>query len=133
MGKSSPKEDWHPFATKNPRFRGKFLCGYIDKKKTNLRRCIACNLDIRCKNGVTSPSLRHVDTCVGSSPVMEENQSFLKFLSGKSRKYNLAQRLVYNSNFSVNKICTVKELSELFKLTKLEIPTYSELQESLTN
>ena len=94
MGKSSPKEDWRPFATKNPRLRGKFLCGYIDKKRTNLRRCIACNLDIRCKNGVTSPLLRHVDTCVISSPVMEENQSLSTFLSGKSRKYNLAQRLV---------------------------------------
>ena len=132
MGKSSPKEDCRPFATKNPRLSGKFLCGYIDKKKTNFRICIACNLDIRCKNGVTSPLLRYVDTSVGSSPVMEENRSLLKFLSGKSRKYNLAQRLVYNSNISVNKICTFKEFSELFKLAKLEIPTYSELQESLT-
>ena len=64
---------------------------------------------------------------------MEENQSLLKFLSGKSRKYNLARRLVYNSNISVNKICTSKEFSELFKLAKLEIPTYSEIQESLTS
>ena len=133
MGKSSPKKDWRPFAIKNPRLRGKFLCGYKDRKKTNLRGCIACNLDIRCKNGVTSPLLRHVDTCVGSSPVMEEDQSLLKFLSGKSRKYNLAQRLVYNSNFSVNKICTSKKFLEIFKLAKLGIPTYSELQESLTS
>ena len=57
---------------------------------------------------------------------MEENQSLLKFLSGKSRKYNLPQRLVYNSNISVNKICTSKEFSELFRLAKLEIPTYSD-------
>ena len=38
------------------------------------------NLDFRCKNRVTSPLLRHIDTCVGWSPVMEENQSLLKFL-----------------------------------------------------
>ena len=57
---------------------------------------------------------------------MEENQSLLNFLSGKSRNYNLAQRLVYNSNISVNKICTSKEFSELLKLAKLEIPKYSD-------
>ena len=79
MGKSSPKEDWCPFATKYPRLRGKFLCGYIDQKKTNLRRCIACNLDIRCKNGVTSHLLRHVDTYVGSSLLeIDEGQRTIK-------------------------------------------------------
>ena len=133
MNRSSPKEEWRPFETKNPSLKRKFLCGFIDKKKTNLRRCVACNLDIQCKNGVTSPLLRHVDICLGSSPVLEENQSVLKFLSGKSNKFNLAQRLVYNSNIPVNKICTSKEFLELFKLAKLDMPTYSELQESLTS
>ena len=36
----SMKEEWLPFETKNAALKGKFQCGYIDKKKTKLRKCI---------------------------------------------------------------------------------------------
>ena len=66
MGKSSPKEDWRPLATKNPRLRGKFLCGYLDEKKFNFRRCIACNLDIGGKTESRHPY------CVMLIPVLDQ-------------------------------------------------------------
>ena len=43
------KEEWRIFETKNPKLKDKFLCGFIDKKKTE-----AVTFDQNVKNAISA-------------------------------------------------------------------------------
>ena len=48
------KEEWRIFETKNPKLKDKFLCGFIDLKKTEARKCVRCKSVFSCKKSNTS-------------------------------------------------------------------------------
>ena len=75
------KEEWRIFETKNPELKDKFLCGFIDKKKTEARKCVRCKSVFSCKKSNTSALERHISSCTSTESEDVNQISIKKFLN----------------------------------------------------
>ena len=127
------KEEWLPFETKNAALKGKFLCGYIDKKKTKLRKCIKCGNSLTCTKGNTSVMTRHLENCV-PPPECAENQNSVgiqEFMKRDSEKYEFQSQFIYLDNIPITKVCNSGRFRKLFKRAGYLAPNYDDLNNSL--
>ncbi len=125
--RKSCKKSGKPSLQKNPVLKSKFLFGRIDKKKTDWRKCVKCAVKIKCKNSVTSPLLRHIQKCPGRVQALVDH-SLLKLMTGNAEKFEMACKLVYKDNISINKVCNSEQFKELFK-----VHTYSVARRSFSS
>ena len=81
------KEEWRIFKTKNPKLKDRFLCGFIDKKKTEARKCVRCKSVFSCKKSNTSALERHISSCTSTESEDVNQISIRKFLNSNTEKF----------------------------------------------
>ena len=92
------KEEWRIFETKNPKLKDKFLCGFIDKKKTEARKCVRCKSVFSCKKSNTSALERHISSCTSTESEDVNQISIRKFLNSNTEKFTFHTQFVYLDN-----------------------------------
>ena len=121
------KEEWRIFETKNPKLKDKFLCGFIDKKKTEARKCVRCKSVFSCKKSNTSALERHISSCISTESEDVNQISIRKFLNSNTEKFTFHSQFVYLDNVSVTKVSSSPRFKKLFQKSGLAVPTYDDL------
>ena len=125
------KEEWRIFETKNPKLKDKFLCGFIDKKKTEARKCVRCKSVFSCKKSNTSALERHISSCTSTESEDVNQISIRKFLKSNTEKLTFHSHFVYLDNVSVTKVSSSPRFKKLFQKSGLAVPTYDDLNRTL--
>ena len=125
------KEEWRIFETKNPKLKDKFLCGFIDKKKTEARKCVRCKSVFSCKKSNTSALERHISSCTSTESEDVNQISIRKFLNSNTEKFTFHSQFVYLDNVSVTKVSSSPRFKKLFQKSGLAVPTYDDLNRTL--
>ena len=125
------KEEWRIFETKNPKLKDKFLCGFIDKKKTEARKCVRCKSVFSCKKSNTSALERHISSCTSTESEDVNQISIRKFLNSNTEKFTFHSQFVYLDNVSATKVSSSPRFKKLFQKSGLAVPTYDDLNRTL--
>ena len=127
-------EEWKPLITKNQLLKDKFDVGYLDNKKTSLRKCRKCCARLICKDSTTAPLLSHL-LGTGCRPRLDQQasttESIEQYMVRHEDRYPLPGKLVYIDNLPITLVCESPNLKEFYWKANFEVPDYPSLNMSL--